>query len=673
MRCLFALSLLLLAACPPGSKPDAGAPDAYVEPPACASPQDCKLLGYEGVCRAGKCAAGVLCADDVECGLGESCLQGSCAFTGCTADSECGTGRCRFSAFACAECASSADCPSTRPVCDATNKCVQCGTDDQCPVPGPAHCDAPTGACVHCLEDKHCPNGLSCGAGHVCTGAQLNALCPMGITCGAGLLCVGIGGVNRCLPGCSLANPTCATGEICFKLTYAGGTAIVFDQGGPLGVCFASQPGLKGYRESCTRTASSSSASNCQPNLTCIPDSANVSICRTFCDLNSSGGCSAGEKCHPFSGDYSGRLYGVCYPDTHWGDVCEKDSSCKTGQACTPYEDANATYTLSNICQYSVGPQSGLSPCKDTALADGGLLKADRLCQSGSCQADPLSGSLKYFCYAGCKRDQDCSVGGRTGSCDGEFVFPVGASTGKITGCRPGCTSSAGCAEYGPQMVCRSRFDGGFGGYDPSFHASCAPAAGALLGGAACTADAQCRSGFCLARDGRGVSRSGYCVDSCEGPSDCLDGGARTGTLTCARMSFMGFVGFDSIPGTTDDKLFTGSFCSGAACTSDLDCSSDGSARCVPDVDPSDAGKNLILRCRPATTAVATGGSSCNFDNGCASGVCGELQSPSTGSGKACFEACTASTVCPTGMSCRVGGMRVGTIAAQLSFDSCAP
>lgn len=679
MRYLLVLSLaLLLAACPGPSTTDGGVADSGaggggIEPPSCSSPKDCKLLGFDGVCRSGKCAAQALCADDVECGLGESCVGGNCAFTGCAVDGDCGTGRCRAEVFACSECGTAADCPATRPVCDSANKCVQCSDDSQCSPPGPAHCDAQSGGCVHCLEDKHCPNGLSCLPSHLCTGATIGTACPMGILCASGLICVAIGGNNTCLPGCSLAAPTCATGQICFKLTYSGGSGLVFDQGGPLGVCYLPQPGLKGYREACSRPAASTSVSNCQPNLICVPDSAAVSLCRTYCDLNSSGACPSDEKCHPFSGDYSGRLYGLCYPDNGWGERCDKDASCKPAEACSPYEDPAADFELANICQFAAGAAPGLSPCKDTPLPDGGLIKADRICQSGSCQADPLLSSVKFYCYGACKADADCSLGGRTGTCDGDFVFPAGVVTGTVKGCRPACASTAACAPYGAGIVCRSRY---LAGYNPSFHASCAPPSANQLPGTACAASNQCRSGFCLLDDGRGVRRSGVCAEACETPGDCqVDGGSSsTGPLSCAPMTFMGFQGFDGVPGTLDDKLLTAQLCGGGACAVDDDCGPDGGVRCVPDVDPADAGRSLVLRCRPPqATGVLEGAAACNQDSDCRSGVCGALQPPSTGTGKACFEACNAGTICPVTTTCRVGGMRVSTALAQLSFDSCAP
>lgn len=683
MRRLISLAFLVAGACSPPPTMDAGTPpgedagaDAGPTGPACATSRDCKLASFDGACRDGHCTGSALCTDDVECGLGENCLEGACRFTGCTGNADCATGACRMDVFTCAECGKNSDCPTTRPVCDtASNTCVQCKSDAECTPPGPGHCDAAAGACVHCLEDKHCPNGLSCGAGHLCTGAKANQPCPMGIACDSNLVCVGLGGVNTCLPACNLSSPlTCKPNEICYKLTFSSSSALVFDNGGPLGVCYLPQNGLRGYRESCVRSASSVSTSNCQPNLVCVPDAQNVSLCRAYCDLQAASPCPAGEKCHPFRGDQNGRLYGVCYPDNGWGDACFNDAACKPGLACSPYEDPSAADKLAPLCQFAVGTAPGLAPCGNTPLPDAGVLPADKVCASGQCAADPLASSVKFFCYSACKTNADCSVGGRTGLCDGDFVFPAVPSPGKVKGCRPACTRTAACnSDYGNAVACRSRYTPGYGS---TFFTSCAPQGGTLGPGAACTSSIQCRSGFCLTQDGRGVSRKGVCAEACETGSDCAapDAGSPAGPLACSGQAFLGFQGFDGLVNTYDDVLLTAKLCNGGACTTDDDCGVDAGIHCVPDADPADAGKRLALRCRPNhATGILSGTSPCSKDEDCASGVCGTLQSPSTGTGKACFQACNGTTACPGSTVCRAGGMRVLTLTTNVSLDSCAP
>src|SRR6185436_13100255 len=137
-------------------------------PPSCSGVSDCAAQGFDGVCRLGVCRADVPCKDDVECALSEACRPGGpsgkrCVFTGCTDDSQCGSGRCRKDVF------TSTECPATRPICELDGgHCVQCRSDDECAPPLPGYCETGSGTCIYCKTDSHCPNGLTCGADGVC-------------------------------------------------------------------------------------------------------------------------------------------------------------------------------------------------------------------------------------------------------------------------------------------------------------------------------------------------------------------------------------------------------------------------------------------------------------------------------------------------------------------------
>ncbi len=673
MRALWLLAALaLFAGCPSKSTPDAGSDagvDAAVPPPGCSNGADCVAKGWD-VCRSGLCATAVACADDVECGLGESCVNGACAFTGCVKDADCPTGKCRANVFECVECGANTDCPSNRPVCDlSSNACVQCGSDADCQPPGPGYCDTTSGACVHCLVDDNCPNGLKCTTQHVCQGVPLGGTCPMGTTCDVGLTCVQLSGTQQCQQACSLYHPDCTTGNICYKLTFSATNSLVFDTDGPLGVCYTKPSGYKDYRQACTR---SGSMSNCQPNLVCVPEDANLSLCRTFCDPNDPNACPSGEKCHTFPGDAEGHRYGLCYPDNGWGDPCTGDATCRAGQVCGPYDDPSASGSLSPVCQYDVGDGGAMAPCAAVNLPDGGMITADSTCASGACVGDSFGApSFKYYCYAACATDQDCSVNGHTGYCDGTFSFLTSTgTTGTLPGCRVACGSDLDCAQYQTGNTCRPRF---LTGYNAALSQACNPVAGALPAGAACVASASCASGFCITTDGRGVSRDGYCGTPCANAAQCVnDAGfvSVTGTLACQTTELLGWSGWDGVPGTADDKLVASRFCAGQPCVTDTDCG--GTGVCAPDVDPADAGNSLVLHCLPFA-GVAQGGTPCTTDSQCLSGVCGQLQPPSTGSGKACFEACDGTTTCPGSTVCRAKGMRVSTLFTSVDLDSCAP
>ncbi len=640
---------------------------------ACAVPSDCVVAGLDAVCRQRECRTDVPCGDDQECGLGERCLGGRCLFRGCLADADCASGKCLVDTYACAECGQGADCPSARPVCDvASHSCTGCLTDQDCSPPGPAYC-GPTGSCVHCLTDQHCPNGLACGAqSHLCEGVPTGGACPQGTACAQGNSCVSVGSDTLCLPSCDLYAPACAAGEVCYKLTYSGATSLVFETTGPIGVCYQQQAGLRNLREPCTRSAL---GSNCQPNLQCVPETASVSLCRAFCDPAATSSCSAAEKCTSFPGDYTGRRYGLCLPDNGWGLSCGVDTECRSGLSCQAYDDPSSYTELSPVCQFNLGPAPGLAPCGPKALSDGGVQAADRACQSGACRNDPLFPSgAPYFCLASCRTDQDCSFAGVQGACDGTFsVTTAFGVSGYLKGCRPSCQANADCASYDAGVTCRARLQTGT---SPKLKTSCSPPAGTLRSGEPCSASAQCQSGLCALEDSRGVSRPGTCAELCRGAGECAASPAALLPLDCARTSLLGSRGQDFQPNTADDVFLTPSLCAGAACASNEDCRPDGGAAvCTPQVDGADAGPgHLALRCRTRSSFGAlAGGASCTQDAECESGACGTLQAPSTGTGRACFQACTGATACPGSTQCRLGGLSIRVAGGLVSVDSCAP
>ncbi|MBX7099407.1 MAG: hypothetical protein K1X89_16960 [Myxococcaceae bacterium] len=663
------LSVAALAGCPaPSGGADAGPlPADSGLPPACQKPPDCVAQGFDGVCRSGLCEGNAACGDDAECSLGERCRAGRCAFTGCASDADCPTGKCLADSYSCVECGQSADCPAAKPVCRAAaNTCAACATDQDCAPPGPAHCAA-SGACVHCTQDLHCPNGLHCTQGS-CAGASEGSSCAQGIACDLGLVCVQVGAAATCLKGCSLYAPACAAGDICYALTFSGSSSLVFEEKGPLGVCFQPQSGLRVEGDVCTRALGG--ASNCQPNLRCVPEDAGTSKCHRFCDPAPAAppACPAGQQCHAFPGDYQGRPYGLCYPDSGWGERCSRDGECRGGQSCQPLEDPSTFDELSPACQFAPGASPGLAPCADRALGDGGLERADQTCQSGACRADPFAGGPKgYFCYAACAADQDCSLGGRTGTCDGDFTFTLPSGPGKLRGCRPACARPQDCAEYDAGLTCRARFTIGFSG---TLTASCAAPAGALPPGAACATNAQCRDGLCLLEDGRGVQRPGRCAQPCGTDADCApratgdDAGV---AQRCLMRALLASRGFDGQAGTLDDVVRTRAFCGPGTCATDLDCA--GDERCA--ADQGDDG-GLALRCLPARGG-KTGGEACAQDLDCQSGVCAQLVPPSSGSGKVCLAACDVSTACDAGLSCRDAGLALNFRGQSPHFDGCAP
>ncbi|MBL8950863.1 MAG: hypothetical protein JNK82_08810 [Myxococcaceae bacterium] len=689
MRRASLLTVVALSACSAPVIPDAGVVDSGLQavdsgppPPSCDSAEDCAAAGFPGVCRAGVCRQNVPCSDDLECGIGEACANRTCRFVGCTRDEDCPTGACRMNSFTCVECGADSDCPFNKPRCrQSTQTCVECVDDSSCPTPGASYCDTASATCKHCLVDQHCPNSLRC-MGNTCVGVGVNGQCPPGTACGAGLTCVNVNNngtpTPTCLTSCNVYQPQCAQGEICYALKYSNGNSFVFDLGGLLGVCFQAGAG-KNYRDSCDYNWLT--GGTCKAQFMCIPDSALTSTCRAFCDPGQTNACPAPEICHPFPGDFNGRQFGICYNDTGWGDRCTNDARCRPNQSCQPWDDPSTNDFLATdtgtFCQYSVGTKPGLEPCANTVLPDAGVLTADKSCKSGTCRTDGTTGLPPYYCWSACESDVDCNIGARTGTCDTRYPFNAPAGVAQLYGCRPGCDSHASCGEYGPDagLACTLRLSTLTRNSGLKLECGRSPDAGFGGPGASCTLGSQCRSGMCSVDDARAVRRLGYCLEACRTAAECApenDGGLASGPLDCQPNVYLGSRGPDFVANTPDDVLSVKRVCSGIACNEDEDCSTDGGARCVPDVSPFDAGA-YVLRCRPPSQfGTREGGVPCIANTDCRSGACGRLTADG---GQACYRACdTATGLCPAGLSCQPNAYRfTSTGGSPVLLDGCAP
>ncbi|HVY29237.1 MAG TPA: hypothetical protein VHB79_21910 [Polyangiaceae bacterium] len=134
-------------------------PDRPATPTPCAFASDCP---DNLVCRAGRCVAE--CANDAECGAGESCLDGRCQTavvnpSNCLRSSDCKQGE-QCLAGACQP------LPTTpRPACAYDSDCEQAGEHCQAGV-----CRCECAANQDCASDQVCGGGCQCVAGRVISG-----------------------------------------------------------------------------------------------------------------------------------------------------------------------------------------------------------------------------------------------------------------------------------------------------------------------------------------------------------------------------------------------------------------------------------------------------------------------------------------------------------------------
>lgn len=249
---------------------------------------------------------------------------------------------------------------------------------------------------------------------------------------------------------------------------------------------------------------------------------------------------------------------------------------------------------------------------------------------------------LDGYCYqAGCTVDTDCPAN--------SHCSDIGTAMAPFLACVPDCTSDGDCRS--PGYAC---WDENGDGRD-----ECWPAGtGTAAVGAPCTGVSDCagRERAICARRPNNDFNEGYCL-----LTGCMTGG--TGPASCPAGSHC------SIGAMATEGLCVDS------CGSDADCRMDG-YRCYDTGD-----SDTVSECWPAATGMGAPGAPCRWLTDCAGGQNGAciLESPGTGfpdflggycvqtcaagcpAGSrcefgACFDTCTASTMCriPDGYSCQM-------------------
>ena len=167
-------------------------------------------------CTTDTCQGGMCVATDVECPMGQQCDpdSGQCEDF-CLSDGDCpGNLVCNTTLGACVECITDGSCfdglNCTEDLCSqgsCTFPPVICLSDERC--------DPADGECKECLNDTHCPPGLTCNTSiGECVGCLDDTPCDDGVWCNGPERCVG----GDCQPGpepcpeqlCDESGQTCA-------------------------------------------------------------------------------------------------------------------------------------------------------------------------------------------------------------------------------------------------------------------------------------------------------------------------------------------------------------------------------------------------------------------------------------------------------------------------------
>lgn len=488
---------------------------------ACIADRDCGSSGL--VCEGGLCTRDMLdqlCpSDGSECGHGLVCVQDvanpggvcrkPCDFYG--TGSECpGDRRCALvkfqSGLPMGACLPRADgraglgeaCTAARP-CQIDLHCVPEGPGesrcrDYCdPNRGDGSCRSPNRcqwlatldpqriprALGVCFADskfnKPCTSDASCDPGQVCA-ARPNPAAPLTYT----NLCVWPEGAGGPGAPCS-TDSDCRTG-LCLQGMPTGQGKTGFCQGGCQqdADCPSRPDGL--VDGACSSFPLSWRSAGGQPVEvqinTCVPQ------CRDETECRSTETCAVRANVQQTSWVRMCRPANALAPDALGGEPCGADSDCRSGR-CHRYGPSSA-----GLCEAACTPENASASCAEGAQCpEGGIPRAvgpgrDGIPGNGD---DPIA-NAPVCAGKECLRDASCGPGGACGT-DPDPDSP----------------------------------------YDVLL--SCRPRQGSKIGGALCSSDGECRTGWCVTWSG-----GARCFGGCRDAADC-DPGARCATTKLSAQS----------------------------------------------------------------------------------------------------------------------------------------
>jgi hypothetical protein len=524
-----------------------------------------------------------------------SIMDAADAQAGCADDDECLRASperpvCDARAGRCVACTPARDVCGAGRYCTADDACAQgCGGDQACAASvddggvAAGRCDPATHACVQCLSNDHCPVGNLCVARACVPGCDATRACPDGRACCGG----------GCVDTATDASHCGACGALC---TTANGVP----------ACAASACGVGRCNEpfgDCDRDPSTGCETNTRTSV------AHCGACGTACAAraNATATCAdaaCGFACLTGFGDCDGDASNGCETDlTTTLSRCGRcDNACSftggvgacVGGACTRTACASGRGdcdgSTANGCEVDL--QSDATNCRMCGAACA-FAQATAVCVAGACAIGTCAagfGNCDAVAMNGCETDTTASLA-HCGACGRSCAFPRATAT-----CTAGVCAIGACAA-------------GAGNCD-----------GAAVNGCEVdlnTAVANCGrcGGQCPARaNATATCAAGACGFTCStGFADC-DGnaanGCETNTLTtvtaCGRCG-----GACSVPNAT--AACRAGACAVGACNAGFaDCDGNAANGCEVDTRTSLASCGACGRaCAPANGAGA-----------CAAGVC---------------------------------------------------
>jgi len=525
----------------------------------CEKDDDCEgdLVCQDGACIEG---GGTTCEKDDECDEGEVCVDGKCKTDDpapeCASDEECESGLCDTGLGECIEnpqdCGEDADCDDGAQC--TTDQCVngKCKnehvtTDDCCVLDtdcaAAETCQKPTCidfSCTYeqiedcCLDDFECEDGNPLTE-DTCVDFQCQhnlSQCVNDASCNDGNpntidSCVEGQCINTELGNCVTdqecidANP--CTNEKCVLTTceYEPVTIAececVTDQdcaGNKGGACSAFQldpltivtyctnsSGPKKGGELCTEDMQCKSAY-------CVP--LDPPLCFGGCksDLDCFGGSVCGEISFGLSDEVTLNIPACVLPSSE----CKGDKDCPPDEVCHLALSAEQPGQLATVCI----PDAGSGGKKGGQTCGG-----DDECKSDTCFE--LFEKNTDICWATCETDQDCEPNFFCYPNLVYFVFnqdtpqPADDEYFGVSSCTPylgtftTCQSDADCPG---SEFCNPYQNSSLTALDPRCVVPFS--GGAQPAGAACTANAQCKSDYCV-----NPNPNGFCFGFCKGNVDC--------------------------------------------------------------------------------------------------------------------------------------------------------